>query len=118
MGFFNIGINPETSLMNLRLLNHRRDALVLLWLLLALAGVNAIRQLAVAVNGQSAGAIGAGDSPQNAPLRNTNSIRYNSDQGLWPERTVRFDAALLKPGENEMAFAVPGGDLQSLDIWD
>ena len=51
-------------------------------------------------------------------MRNTNSIRYNSDQGLWPERIVRFDAALLKPGENEMAFAVPGGDLQSLDIWD
>ena len=113
MGFFNIGINPETSLMNLRLLNHRRDALVLLWLLLALAGVNAISQLAVAVNGQSAGAIGAGDSPQNAPLRNPNTIRYNSDKGLWPERTVRFNAALLKPGENEMAFAVPGGDLQS-----
>ena len=59
-----------------------------------------------------------GDSPQNAPLRNTKSFRCNSDQGLWPERTLRFDATLLKPGENEMAFAVPGGDLQSLDFWD
>jgi len=84
----------------------------------ALAGVNALSQLAVTVNGHNAGAIGSGDRPQNAPLRNTNTIRYNSDQGLWQERTLRFDAALLKPGENEMTFTVPGGDLQSGVVWD
>jgi hypothetical protein len=29
---------------------------------------------------------------------------------LWQERTLRFDAALLKLGENEMTFTVPGGE--------
>jgi len=36
---------------------------------------------------------------------------------LWPGRTLRFAAALLKPGKNEMPFTVPGGDLQSV-VWD
>ena len=85
---------------------------------MALAGVNGISQLAVTVNGQSAGAIGDGENPDNARLITTNTIRYNSDKGLWQERTLRFDAALLKPGENEMTFTVPGGDLQSGVVWD
>jgi rhamnogalacturonan endolyase len=84
----------------------------------ALAGVNAISQLAVTVNGQNAGAIGDGKNPDNARLITTNTIRYNSDKGLWQERTLRFDAASLKPGENEMTFTVPGGDLQSGVVWD
>jgi len=84
----------------------------------ALAGVNAIAQLAVTVNDQNAGAIGDGKSPDNARLITTNTIRYNSDKGFWQERTLRFDAALLKPGENEMTFTVPGGDLQSGVVWD
>ena len=84
----------------------------------ALAGVNAIAQLAVTVNGQNAGAIGDGKSADNARLITTNTIRYNSDKGLWQERTLRFDAALLKPGENEMTFTVPGSDLQSGVVWD
>ena len=84
----------------------------------ALAGVNGISQLAVTVNGQSAGAIGDGGTVDNARLLTTNTIRYNSDKGLWQERTLRFDAALLKPGENEMTFTVPGGDLQSGVVWD
>ena len=84
----------------------------------ALAGVDGIGQLAVAVNGQSVGAIGDGSSPDNARLRTTSTIRYNSDKGLWQERTLRFDAALLKPGENQMTFTVPGGDLQSGVVWD
>jgi len=84
----------------------------------ALAGVNAITQLAVTVNGHSVGAIGDGKNADNARLITTNTIRYNSDKGLWQERTLRFDAALLKPGENEMTFTVPGGDLQSGVVWD
>jgi rhamnogalacturonan endolyase len=84
----------------------------------ALAGVNAISQIPVTVNGQSAGAVGGGGSADNARLLTTNTIRYNSDKGLWQERTLRFDASLLKPGENEMTFAVPGGDLQSGVVWD
>ncbi len=84
----------------------------------ALAGVNAIRELAVGINGQSAGAIGDGRDPANARLINTNTIRYNSDKGLWQERTLKFDAALLKQGDNEMTLTVPGGDLQSGVVWD
>ena len=83
----------------------------------ATAGVNGISQLAVTVNGQSAGAIGGG-GPDNARLITTNTIRYNSDQGLWQARTLKFDAALLKPGENEMTLTVPAGDLQSGVVWD
>jgi rhamnogalacturonan endolyase len=83
----------------------------------ALAGVNGISRLVVMVNGQSAGAIGDGN-PGNARLITTNTIRYNSDKGLWQERTLKFDAALLKPGENTMTLTVPGGDLQSGVVWD
>jgi len=84
-----------------------------------LAGVNGMRGgLAVTVNGQSAGAIGSGSDADNAPLRNTDAIRYNTDRGLWQERTLKFDAALLKPGENTMTFTVPAGDLQSGVVWD
>ena len=84
----------------------------------ALAGVNGITQLAVSVNGRGVGAIGDGRNAENARLRGTDTIRYNSDKGLWQERTLRFDAALLKAGENEMTFTVPGGDLQSGVVWD
>ena len=85
----------------------------------ALAGVDGLRGgLAVAVNGQSAGAIGDGSNPDNARLIGTNAIRYNTDKGLWQQRTLKFDAALLKPGVNEMTFTVPAGDLQSGVVWD
>jgi len=85
----------------------------------ALAGVDGMRSgLAVAVNGKSAGAIGDGSNPDNARMIQTNAIRYNTDKGLWQQRTLKFDAALLKPGENEMTFTVPAGDLQSGVVWD
>jgi len=84
----------------------------------ALAGVNAIKELAVAVNGRSVGAIGDGSNADNAALINTNSIRYNADKGLSEQRTLKFDAALLKSGDNEMTLTVPGGDLQSGVVWD
>ena len=86
---------------------------------MALAGVNGLRGgLAVAVNGQSAGAIGDGSNPDNPRLINTDAIRYNTDKGLWQQRTLKFDAALLKTGENTMTFTVPAGDLQSGVVWD
>ncbi len=76
----------------------------------ALAGADGGGGLAVAVNGQSVGAI---------PVMATNAIRYNTDQGVWQEcYPMGFDAALLKPGENEMTLTVPGGDLQSGVVWD
>lgn len=70
------------------------------------------------MNGQSVGAIGDGSAPENARLISTNAIRYNTDKGLWQERTLKFDASLLKPGENSMTFTVPAGDLQSGVVWD
>ncbi len=86
---------------------------------IALAGVNGMRDgLAVAINGKPAGAIGDGRDADNAPLRNTDAIRYNTDKGLWQQRTLKFDAALLKPGENEMTFTVPAGELQTGVVWD
>jgi rhamnogalacturonan endolyase len=89
------------------------------YLRVALAGVNGLRDgLAVGLNGQSIGAIGDGTSADNARLMTTNSIRYNADKGLNQQRTLKFDAALLKPGENEMTFTVHGGDLQSGVVWD
>jgi len=85
----------------------------------ALAGVNGMRDgLAVAINGHAAGTIGDGRDPDNAPLRNTDAIRYNTDKGLWQERTLKFDAELMKKGENGMTFTVPAGDLQSGVVWD
>jgi rhamnogalacturonan endolyase len=84
-----------------------------------LAGVDGLRDgLAVSVNGKSAGAIGDASNPDNPHLIGTNAIRYNTDKGLWQQRTLKFDAAMLKPGENVMTFTVPAGDLQSGVVWD
>jgi rhamnogalacturonan endolyase len=85
----------------------------------ALAGENGLRGgLPVAVNGTSVGALGDGSTPDNPRLINTDAIRYNTDKGLWQQRTLKFDATLLKPGENTMTFTVPAGDLQSGVVWD
>jgi rhamnogalacturonan endolyase len=76
----------------------------------ALAGADGGGGLAVAVNGQDVGRIG---------VMATNAIRYNTDHGVWQEcHPLTFDAALLKPGENEMTLTVPAGDLQSGVVWD
>jgi rhamnogalacturonan endolyase len=84
-----------------------------------LAGVDGLRNgLPVAVNGQYVGALGDGSNPDNPRLIGTNAIRYNTDKGLWQQRTLKFDAALLKAGENTMTFTVPAGDLQSGVVWD
>ncbi len=89
------------------------------FLRVALAGVNGLPNgLAVSLNGKSVGDIGDGSNPDNARLITTNTIRYNSDKGLSEQRTLKFDAALLRRGENEMTFTVPGGDLQSGVVWD
>ncbi len=99
--------------------NMDKPALGLAALRVGLAGVNGMRgRLAVSVNGQSAGALGDGRDPANAPLRNTDAIRYNTDKGLWQQRTLKFDAALLKKGENSMTFTVPAGDVSTGVVWD
>ena len=65
--------------------------------------------LAVAVNGKSVGTI---------RFISTNALRYNTDKGVWREYTQTFDAALLKPGENEMQLTVPAGELTSGVVYD
>jgi rhamnogalacturonan endolyase len=75
----------------------------------ALAGADGGGGLAVAVNGQSVGTI---------RTVATNALRYNTDKGVWREYTQAFDAALLKPGENEMQLTVPAGDLTSGVVYD
>ncbi len=88
------------------------------YLRVALAGENALRELPVGLNGKPIGAIGDQSNSDNLPLINNNSIRYNNDKGLSQQRTLKFDAALLKPGDNELTFTVPAGDLQSGVVWD
>ena len=65
--------------------------------------------LEVGVNGKSVGSI---------RHISTNALRYNTDTGVWREYTLNFDAALLKPGENEMQLTVPAGELTSGVVYD
>jgi rhamnogalacturonan endolyase len=75
----------------------------------ALAGADGNGGLAVAVNGQSAGIL----YPSS-----TNALRYNTNKSVWQEQTLKFDAALLKPGENQMQLTVPAGELTSGVVYD
>jgi rhamnogalacturonan endolyase len=75
----------------------------------ALAGSDGGGGLAMAVNGQSVGTI---------RTIATNALRYNTDRGVWREYTQTFDAALLKPGENEMQLAVPAGEVTTGVVYD
>jgi rhamnogalacturonan endolyase len=75
----------------------------------ALAGADGGGGLAVAVNGQTVGTI---------HTVATNALRYNTDKGVWREYAQPFDAALLKPGDNEMKLTVPAGDLTSGVVYD
>jgi rhamnogalacturonan endolyase len=65
--------------------------------------------LAIGVNGQQVGSI--------RPVA-TNALRYNTDKGVWYQYTQKFDAALLKAGENSVTFTVPAGDVTSGVVWD
>jgi rhamnogalacturonan endolyase len=89
------------------------------YLRVGLAGVNGLREgLPISVNGQSVGALGDGTTPINARFINTDAIRYNTDKGLWQQRTLQFDASLLHAGENQMTFTVPAGDVSTGVVWD
>jgi rhamnogalacturonan endolyase len=76
---------------------------------IALAGADGNGGLAIAVNGKDAGAI--------HPVA-TNAIRYNTDKGVWNQYAQKFDAKLLKPGENTLTLTVPAGDVTSGVVWD
>jgi len=65
--------------------------------------------LTIGVNGQIAGTIN--------PIA-TNALRYNTNKGVWYQYIQKFNAALLKPGANEMTFTVPAGDVTTGVVWD
>jgi len=67
------------------------------------------QQLAIAVNGQPLGDL--------RPL-STNALRYNTNKSVWQEQTLKFDAAVLKAGENRLELTVPAGDLTSGVVYD
>jgi rhamnogalacturonan endolyase len=48
----------------------------------------------------------------------TNALRYNTNKGVWYQYIQKFDAALLKPGANQMTFTVPAGDVTTGVVWD
>jgi rhamnogalacturonan endolyase len=75
----------------------------------ALAGSDGGGGLAVGVNGKEVGTI---------RTISTNALRYNTDKGIWRQYAQPFDAALLKPGENEMTLTVPAGDVTSGVVYD
>ena len=65
--------------------------------------------LAIGVNGTDVGAI--------HPIA-TNALRYNTNKGVWYQYSQKFDATLLKPGENSVTFTVPAGEVTTGVVWD
>ena len=76
---------------------------------IALGGADGGGGLAIGVNGRPVGTI--------HPV-STNALRYNTDRGVWDEYAQPFDAALLKPGENEITLTVPAGEITSGVVYD
>jgi rhamnogalacturonan endolyase len=76
---------------------------------LAICGTST-RQIDVTVNDQPAGRI--------ERLLNDGAIPRHSIQGLWYERELAFDAALLKQGANELRLTVPAGPINNGVIYD
>jgi rhamnogalacturonan endolyase len=75
---------------------------------LALAGADA-QALIVGVNSKETGVV--------HPV-STNALRYNTNKAVWQEQTLKFDAALLKAGENTIELTVPAGELTSGVVYD
>lgn len=46
------------------------------------------------------------------------AITRHSIQGLWYEREVAFDAAMLQPGKNTLTLTVPAGPVNNGVIYD
>lgn len=79
----------------------------------ALAGADGLGAntsgLEIGVNGQIVGGI--------HPVQ-TNALRYNTNKGVWYQYTQKFDAGLLKSGDNTVTFTVPEGDVTTGVVWD
>jgi rhamnogalacturonan endolyase len=65
--------------------------------------------LTIGVNGKEVGTL--------HPVA-TNALRYNTNKGVWNQYVQKFDASLLKPGENSVTFTVPAGDVTTGVVWD
>jgi rhamnogalacturonan endolyase len=65
--------------------------------------------LTIGVNGKDVGTL--------HPVA-TNALRYNTDKGVWYQYVQKFDASLLKAGENSVTFTVPAGDVTTGVVWD
>jgi rhamnogalacturonan endolyase len=76
---------------------------------LAICGGGA-RQIDVTVNDQPAGKV--------ERLLVDGAITRHTIQGLWYEREVAFDTALLKPGTNVLKLIVPAGPINNGVIYD
>jgi rhamnogalacturonan endolyase len=76
---------------------------------IAFAG-NEARSLAVTMNGQPAG--------QLTMLTTDGTLSRHGSHGLWNERDLSFDAALMKPGQNTLKLTVPGGPATAGAIYD
>jgi rhamnogalacturonan endolyase len=70
---------------------------------------SAAGSLNIGINGKDVGGI--------HPVA-TNALRYNTDKGVWYQYIVKFDASLMKSGENDMTFTVPAGDVTTGVVWD
>jgi len=75
---------------------------------IALAGADSTT-LAIGVNGETVGTL--------RPV-STNALRYNTNKGVWNQYIQKFDASLMKPGENTVTFTVPSGDVTNGVVWD
>ena len=76
---------------------------------LAICGVGT-RTIDVAVNGQSIGSV------DNLP--NDSTLGRNGISGLWFERELSFDAAVMKTGTNTLTLTVPAGSVTNGIIYD
>lgn len=76
---------------------------------LAICGVGA-RALGATMNGKSIGAI--------TNLIYNATINRDGIGGSWAEHDLRFDASLMRAGENTLALTIPGGSLTSGIMYD
>lgn len=77
---------------------------------LAIAAASVRGGVQIAINDTPAGSTG--------PLMDTATIRRDGIRGYWTERSVSFDAALLKPGPNTLKLTIPGGNAMNGVEWD
>ena len=75
----------------------------------ALAGADGNGGLGIGVNGKTAGTL--------RPVP-TNALRYNTNKSVWQEQVLKFDAAMLKQGENQVHLTVPAGEVTTGVVYD